>query len=283
MRGLVHLVLGVAAFSMMLIQPFTPAATAYASDKEVEEITLGTPKHAWWESDTVGKWTSVKKAHEYQVKLYIADDVEIEYNENTEKWAYYYDDDEGADPLDAVAVIRTGETSCDFSEYMKDQHSYFFVVRATPRVSEMAYVNNGSWKVSPEIDFRGKLVQGITTGKWRNYLEGSRYDTGEGEYLTDGWQLIYGKWYYLADGGYRQTGWCTVDDETYYLDEYGVMATGWFYQNDSWYYANKSGVVQTGWVMPQPGKYYYLYEDGTMAVDTWIDDYYVGSDGLRVS
>ncbi len=41
-----------------------------------------------------------------------------------------------------------------------------------------------------------------------------------------------------------------------------------FVWDDNWYYADKTGAVQTGWIMDQPGKYYYLNEDGTMAHDT---------------
>ncbi len=270
------------AFCLAAAWPFMPQSVAYASDKDVEVTTLGTPSHAWWQTDTIAQWHSVTHAHEYQVKLYLADDVDLDYDEKDREWVYeYYGNDDN--PLDAVAVVRTGNTSYDFSQYMKDGHSYFYMVRATPRVSEQAYVKNSDWRISPEVDYRGKTVQGITTGKWRNYLEGSRYDVGDGyrEFLDDGWQLIYGKWYYLANGGYRQSGWLAIDGNLYYLDENGIMATGWFYLDDSWYYTDKSGAIQTGWVMPLPGKYYYLYEDGRLATDTWIDGYYVGSDGLR--
>jgi len=60
------------------------------------------------------------------------------------------------------------------------------------------------------------------------------------------------------------------------------MATGWFVYGDNWYYADKSGVIQTGWVMDQPGKYYYMYEDGTMAHAIEIEGYWLSSSGLRV-
>ncbi len=271
------------AFCLAAAELFVPGLISYASDKDIEVTTLDTPSHAWWQTDTIAKWNSVRHAHEYQVKLYIADDVDLDFDDDTGNWGYEYDGDD--DPLEAVAVVRTADTSYDFSKYMKDGHSYFFMVRATPKVSEQAYVNNGKWKISPEIDNRGKTVQGITTGQWRNYLEGTRYDVGDGyrEFLDDGWQLIYGKWYYLANGGYRQSGWLALDGNLYYLDEKGVMATEWFYLDDSWYYADSGGVIQTGWVMTVPGKYYYFYEDGRMAADTWIDGYYLRPDGLRTS
>ncbi|MCD8224749.1 MAG: hypothetical protein LUC99_07905 [Clostridiales bacterium] len=247
---------------------------AYASDKEVEDVWLGTPKHVWWETDTVGKWTSVSRARQYQVKLYIADNVD----RDDDNWRDFDPDDE---ELEAVYTIRTSETSCDFSKYMNDLHCYFFAVRATPLVKEQAYVHNGDWVASPDIDFREKQTMGVTEGTWRNYLEGSRYQDVDGNYLGSGWQLIQGVWYLLDANGYRLTGWQTVDDQRYYLGTDGQMATGWYIYNDKWYYSDDSGAMQTGWVMPIPGKYYYLYEDGTMASEAVVDGYWVNASGLR--
>lgn len=250
------------------------AFPALASDKPVETVQLGEPKYVWWENYTLGKWSSVSKAQEYQVKLYIADNVD----RDEEDWRSFDWDDEG---LEAVMTRRTTETSCDFSEYMKDLHTYFFVVRAVPKVSEQVYKENGPWVASPDVDFRGQQIQGITEGKWRNYLEGSRYEKEDGTFLTGGWQLIKGTWYLFDDNGYRQTGWQTKDGGRYYLDESGKMAVGWFVYQDNWYYADKSGAVLSGWVMVSPGKYYYLNEDGTMAHDMTVDGYWLDSSGLR--
>lgn len=249
------------------------AVTTYASDKAVETVYLGEPKYVWWETDTVGKWSSVKGAHEYQVKLYRADSVD----RDEDNWRAADFEDEG---MEAVMTKRTSETSCDFTEYMSDLHTYFFVVRATPKVSEQAYVVSGSWVASPDMDFKEKQTIGITTGKWRNYLTGSRYETEDGTYLSGGWHLIRGSWYLFDEGGFRLTGWQTDDGKRYYLGENGQMATGWFVWEGNWYYAGKDGAMQTGWVMDKPGKYYYLYEDGSMAHDTVVDGYTLDSTGL---
>lgn len=236
---------------------------AYASDKAVETINLGTPDHVWWETDTMGNWSSVKKAHEYQVKLYIADSVD----RDEDNWRKVNFDDESMDEAECVMTRRTGETSCDFSAYMDDLHTYFFVVRATPKVSEQAYVKAGSWVGSPDADYREKQVIGYTNGKWRNYLEGSRYQLEDGSYLGAGWQLIEANWYLLDEDGYRLTGWQEREGNRYYLGDDGRMATGWFVWNDQWYYADKTGAMQTGWVMTDPGKYYYMDENGV-----WIQN-----------
>lgn len=249
--------------------------TAMASDKAVDRILLGEPQSVWWETDTVGKWSSVSKAHEYQVKLYIADAVDRDEN----NWREVDWDNE---ELEAVVTKRTGEQSCDFSEYMEDLHSYFFVVRAVPKVGEQGYVSNGNWVASPDLDFKGRAVQGITTGKWRNYLEGSKFEDADGKELAGGWHLIKGVWYLFDANGYRLSGWQEVDGSRYYLGTDGKMATGWFVYNEDWYYADSSGEIRTGWLMDKPGKYYYMYEDGTMAHDIEIEGYWLNSSGLRI-
>lgn len=247
--------------------------TAYASDKEVEMVWLGKPAHVWWDTETIGAWSTVKKAHEYQVKLYIADDVD----RDEENWKNIDVDDLG---LEAVMVRRVTENRCDFTEYMNDLHTYFFTVQATPRLNEQAYVVEGSKIASPDINFKGEYVLGITTGKWRNYLEGSRYETEDGDYLTGGWHLIWGTWYFLNEQGYRVNGWQTLDGVRYYFDEYGQMAEGWLQLDGNWYYADSDGAMQTGWVMTEPGCYYYLKEDGVMLHDCDVDGYWLGSNGL---
>lgn len=247
---------------------------AYASDKPVDTVYLGEPEYVWWETDTAGSWSSVKKAHEYQVKLFISDYVE----RDEEDWREVDLEDE---ELKAVLTIRTSERSFDFREYMDDLHTYFFAVRAVPKVSEQAYVEAGDWVGSPDLDFKQESVIGITEGTWRNYLEGSRYETEDGTYLGEGWHLIRGDWYLLDENGYRLTGWQERDGYRYYLNEAGCMAEGWFVFDGNWYYANDSGQMQTGWVMDEPGKYYYLDETGIMLRDTEVDGYQLDSGGLR--
>ena len=63
------------------------------------------------------------------------------------------------------------------------------------------------------------------------------------------------------------TGFYTIDNKTYYFDEtqgdnYGCMAFGWRDVDGKWYYFSGS--------------------DSSMAVNTYIDGYYVNSSGAWV-
>lgn len=159
LRKSAHAAVAVALFTAVFAA--APQFSSCASDKAVETVYLGTPAHVWWETDTTGKWSSVSKAHEYQVKLYIADGVD----RDEDNWRKVDFDDEGMKEAECVMTKRTGETSCDFSAYMDDLHTYFFVVRATPKVSEQAYVKAGSWVGSLDSDYRAAQVIGYTDGK----------------------------------------------------------------------------------------------------------------------
>lgn len=231
--------------------------SAWASDQAVETVWLGEPEHVWWETDTVGKWSSVKAAHEYQVKLYISDEAD----RNEENWREFHPEDEG---LVCVLTVRTSEQFYDFRDYMDDLHTYFFAVRATPQGKEQAYVEAGPWVASMDVDFREKQVIGLSGGTWRNYLEGSRYEKEDGTLLGEGWHLIQGYWYLLDESGYRLSGWQETEEGRYYLGNDGRMVTGWFFWGDSWYYADSSGQVQTGLVMIAPGQSVSFGEDGRM-------------------
>ncbi|MZK52798.1 cadherin-like beta sandwich domain-containing protein [Clostridium beijerinckii] len=59
----------------------------------------------------------------------------------------------------------------------------------------------------------------------------------------------------------------------------GTLAVGWTLIENDWYYFDTSGAMKTGWIKDSSGKWYYLRESGTMAKNTTIDGYKLGSDG----
>ena len=250
-----------AAFGMILMLGLVlgrgEALVVLASDQEVERICLKEPEGIWWETATTGRWSSVKYAHEYQVKLFLADNI----TRDEENWKVFDYEDED---LETVMTARTSARSMDFREYMEDGHTYFFAVRATPKINEQAYIEAGDWAASPNLNLEHETVIGLTGGIWRNYLKGSQYEDENGEVLGGGWHRIEGAWYLFDEEGYRLTGWQKEGDQWYYLDENGKMQTGWIWYDGSWYYTNKDGQMETGRIMTQPGEYYEFDESGRM-------------------
>ncbi|MBE6062849.1 MAG: cell wall-binding protein [Clostridium butyricum] len=81
--------------------------------------------------------------------------------------------------------------------------------------------------------------------------------------------------------GNRGLYWARMADKTWMLLENGVPQTGWKLVNGKWYYMNSNGIMQTGWIN-DVGTWYYLYENGEMAANTYVDRYYLGSNGAMV-
>lgn len=87
-----------------------------------------------------------------------------------------------------------------------------------------------------------------------------------------------GHWLYYQAGNIL-TGWQSIDNLTYYFNDYGEMHEGWKLdsENEKWYFWTNDGAV-IGWKFIY-GKWYFFYEDGSMAANTIIEGYQLGSEG----
>lgn len=88
------------------------------------------------------------------------------------------------------------------------------------------------------------------------------------------------KWYRHADGSYTKNDWEVIDGKYYRFDKDGWMVTGWQKIGNVTYYMDKTTGERYGegwhWI---DGNCYYMNANGEMAVDTWIDGYYVDASG----
>ena len=78
----------------------------------------------------------------------------------------------------------------------------------------------------------------------------------------------------------KTIGWIKSDGLWYYLSpNLGRMQTGWIQDNGTWYYLSpNSGQMQTGWIQDK-GSWYYLNNSGAMVTNTYIGQFYIGSNG----
>lgn len=77
-------------------------------------------------------------------------------------------------------------------------------------------------------------------------------------------------------------GWQQNDSGQWSYYRNGKPVKGWLSDDQKWYWLVKAtGMMFAGGWKQIDGKWYYFYPDGTMAVNTTIDGYTVGSDGAR--
>jgi len=223
------------------------ALTAFAAQ---EKYQLGETEKAWWENETTARWRKVDKAKKYQVRLY----------------------------QDGTSIVRltVDTTKVDFAKYIEDDSEYYFEVCAYAKDSTQ---KTGEWV---ESDSQYVTGRGDTTGRWRTYQQGKKYQMLDNSYVTNQWYLIAGEWYYFNADGYAKTGWADINGAWYYLNADGKMLTSWQQLDGVWYFMRSDGSMATGWVEAKPGEWYYLYTDGKMAANTVIDGCQLNESGLYV-
>lgn len=80
-------------------------------------------------------------------------------------------------------------------------------------------------------------------------------------------------------------GWTLNDAGQYLYYRDGKALTGWWdigiNGNNKRYYFAKDGIMVFGQWLEIDGKWYYFYDDGSLAVNTSIDGYEVDENGMR--
>lgn len=104
--------------------------------------------------------------------------------------------------------------------------------------------------------------------------------SGEKSTVAKGWKKIGSKYYYFNSKHKYVTGWKTISGKKYYFNSVGVRQKGWLTLNGAKYYL-KSGVMQTG-LVTIGGKKYYFAKNGKLYVNTTVDGYTIGEDGVVV-
>ncbi|MCR5214561.1 MAG: hypothetical protein K6E10_09095 [Eubacterium sp.] len=135
------------------------------------------------------------------------------------------------------------------------QDQYEFIAVDNQIYPGDAIINNFEYMTLYESDMMNVYVRNY----WEESPDGWKHKDMNGEYLTDGWRQVCGKYYYFSHDGLLLNGWVEEDGKTYYLGDTGMRHTGW---------------------VEIDGNDYYFYNDGSMARDTEIDGYYVNPDGV---
>ena len=162
----------------------------------------------------------------------------------------------------------------------------------TPVTSEAAWATTDAGKIYTQTADPGYVTGMKKIGSYWYYFN----DSG---IMQTGVQTVGDKKYYFNPStGRRSTGWKTVGtngDSYYFRTTNGVMVTGFKELKNKLYYFNENGILQKGWILLPEKSYYadengviarskwigncYFLDDGSMAVNQWIDGKWVGADG----
>ena len=117
-------------------------------------------------------------------------------------------------------------------------------------------------------------------GSWKSNSDGWWYEYSDGSYAS-GWTEIDGYWYFFTGSGYmdyseyRDGCWLNADGtwNTAYSGGYWASdSTGWWYTDASGWYPVNTWL----WI---DGSCYYFKASGYLAVNEWIDGYFVDASG----
>ena len=176
-------------------------------------------------------------------------------------------------------VIDKNDNSEKETGWIKDENNgkwHYLDVNSGEKKTGWFKDTDGKWYY---LDFNsGEMKTG-----WFKDSNNKWYHLGTSGAMTTGWfKDSNNKWYHLGTSGAMTIGWFKdSDNKWYHLGVSGDMTTGWFKDsNNKWYHLGASGAMTIGWLKDTDRKWYYLNSDGSMAYDTYIDGYYVNSNGV---
>ncbi len=157
----------------------------------------------------------------------------------------------------------------------------------------------GSYRIDGKLYAFDKNGAWVASG-WAQDVWGNWYYVLKDGTCATGWQSVGGTWYYFApDGGQMYIGAWVIDGKDYFFNGSGAWvkkpANGWNSASTTYYSSTGKAYKYTEWAYYQNGKavkgwkqiggkWYYFYDYGNMAADTYIEDgsgkfYFMNADG----
>lgn len=122
-------------------------------------------------------------------------------------------------------------------------------------------------------------------GVWYYFYPLTENGHTKGVMAGPGWQVIGPYYYYFNSDGSMYKGWLNQNGNWYYLNTVensleGAMFTGWLNRDGNTYFTDANGVMVQGWMQIDGNWYYFMPGSGVMARDTYINSFYLDSDGI---
>ncbi|MBQ3423364.1 MAG: hypothetical protein IJH34_17295, partial [Romboutsia sp.] len=174
------------------------------------------------------------------------------------------------------------------SEYNADTNVYLAVNNIdvnTLRVYSYNETLNKYVESNAKLSLENNNLKFTGTGK-NKYLITSE-SLSSNSLGVEGWNKVDSNdWAYVSNEDCK-TGWIYDGTHWYHIDKNNKkMDTGWISENNTWYYLNTisdgtRGSMKTGWQKIN-SNWNYFNSNGSMAVNTVVDGYYIDSNGICV-
>ena len=271
---------------------------------KLDEIkgTFESPEEAYWADNTLGRarWEAPDNSSSgyYDIYLYRGNSNvhKVERYKGTSYNFYPYMTKKGTYTF-KVRTVSSSSTGSSKSRSDWTESDEIYISEDDVSDGSGQTNNNTSNNGSPgNTDAVGWIQQ---NGQWY-------YRYPDGSYQKDSWAKVGDKWYLFNSSGVMLTGWQTKNGHTYFLNSDGGMQTSWLKSGDLWYYLNQNpdgpegalcqnvwiqysdksyfvdskGVMVEGWYQIADNWYYFHPGDGSKAVNTTIDGFYVDANGI---
>ncbi len=154
------------------------------------------------------------------------------------------------------------------------------------RLKSNGYVRRGWFKFKGKYYYSDKNTGSLQYSKFVTVNNKTYYLKNDGTRASKIWVKLGGKYYYFnASGVLQKNKMFSVGKNYYYASASGVrLQSGFMTISGKTYYFNASGIrVQGKWTKIGGKYYFFASKTGVMARNTWVGDYYVGSDGARLT
>lgn len=265
------------------------------------------PDEAYWKEHQLGTavWEKADHVDAYDVTLYKGSSsvYKIKAYKGTKVNFYPYMTSAGTYSF-KVRSVPESESQKDYaksSEWVESEEIYIAKESVSDGSGKVDYNTNGS---SGGSESGGGITGNTTQVGWIQENNRWYYRYPDGSIQKNSWLQINNIWYLFDADGWMLTGWQEKDGFWYYLDMSGAMRTGWLQAANGWYFLNpgtvegamyrnqwldwngkryflsETGVMCEGWKEIDGNWYYFYPGEGSMAVNTEINSFKIGADGV---
>lgn len=261
------------------------------------------PEEVDWKEYDLGhaEWDKVNNVDTYDVTLYRGSSsvYKVKAFKGTKLNFYPYMTSAGTYKF-KVRAVPNGDNQKDYaksSDWTESGELYISKEKVSDGSGKIDYNNNSS-AGNTAVNTEGQVGWIQQNGRWW-------YRYPNGSYQKNSWLNLNNIWYLFDKDGWMLTGWQEKDGYWYYLDASGATRGGWIQASNGWYFLNPSpqgfgamyksqwldyngkkyymgenGVMCEGWKKIGDNWFYFYPGEGSMAVNTFINTFYVGPDGV---